>query len=158
MKGQVIYIELGDELRFIDCGENGRVVYKAEVIDLSRAKPTKSPKLDLPVTFTVRVEDLRDAVNKAAALSDEVVFEAEDSDIKVISEGNGVSMTYTLDVDYAGEEFKAKYNAEILSMLVKLLRGDIVTVSIGTNLPVRLESVESEHGDYVAMLAPRLEG
>jgi len=155
MKGPVIDIELGDVLKFIDSGENGRVVYKAEVIDPSWAKPTKSPKLDLPVTFTIRVEDLRDAVNKAAALSDEAVFEAEDSDIKVISEGNGVSMIYTLDVDYVGEEFKARYNAEILSMLVKLLRGDIVTVSIGTNLPVRLES---EHGDYVAMLAPRLEG
>ncbi|RUM34135.1 MAG: DNA polymerase sliding clamp [Archaeoglobus sp.] len=142
----------------------GSVHYSVQLIDPSAIrKEPKVPNLELPAKIVMDAGEFRKVINAADKISDHVVFRSEDSGFYIQAEGDvdriEFHMSETELIEFNGAVARSMFSIEYLKEFVKVAgSGDILTIYLGTNYPVRLIfDVCDGKAKVEYILAPRIE-
>ncbi|OYT34767.1 DNA polymerase sliding clamp [Archaeoglobales archaeon ex4484_92] len=143
----------------------GSVEYSVSLIDPSAIrKEPRIPQLELPAKAVLDAGEFKKAISAADKISDHVVFRSDQSGFYIEAKGDVDKITFHLSeaelIEFNGGEAKSMFSADYLKEFCKIAgSGDLLTINLGTNYPVRL-SFELVGGkvkvEYI--LAPRIEG
>jgi proliferating cell nuclear antigen len=133
--------------------------YSISLIDPSalRDEP-KSGNLKFTSEFSVKAGDLRNAINAASKVSDDVVIRTDSDGVHIEAKGDVDRISISLPIQGLPEA-RSMYDSEYLKNFLKIAKPeDTVNVQIGTKYPVRI-SIKLHGGklsvDY--LLAPKVE-
>lgn len=142
----------------------GSVEYKVTLIDPSAIrKEPNIPELELPAKIVIDAGEFKKAIAAADKISDHVVFISDRDGFKIEAKGDVDSimfqMTETELIEFNGGEARSMFSIDYLKEFCKVAgSGDLLTIHLGTNYPVRLV-FELAGGktrvEYI--LAPRIE-
>ena len=143
----------------------GSVEYSVSLIDPSAIrKEPRIPQLELPAKAVLDAGEFKKAISAADKISDHVVFRSDQSGFYIEAKGDVDKITFHLSeaelIEFNGGEAKSMFSVDYLKEFCKIAgSGDLLTINLGTNYPVRL-SFELVGGkvkvEYI--LAPRIEG
>ncbi|MCS7121356.1 MAG: DNA polymerase sliding clamp [Archaeoglobaceae archaeon] len=142
----------------------GSVEYSVSLIDPSAIrKEPRIPELELPVKVVMDAGEFKKAVTAADKISDHVIFRSDKTGFIVEAKGDVDKITFHMSeselIEFNGAEAKSMFSIEYLKEFCKIAgSGDLLTIRLGTNYPVRL-LFELSGGkvkvEYI--LAPRVE-
>jgi len=154
----------------------GSVVYSVSLIDPSAIrKEPKIPNLELPAKIVLDAGEFKKAITAADKISDHVVFRTDETGFYIEAEGTDETGFYIEaegDVDkiafhmseaelieFNKAEARSMFSVEYLKEFVKIAgSGDLLTIYLGTNYPVRLVfEVAGGKARVEYILAPRME-
>ncbi|RLI75773.1 DNA polymerase sliding clamp [Archaeoglobales archaeon] len=142
----------------------GSVEYSVSLIDPSAIrKEPKIPELDLPAKIVLDAGEFKKAVTAADKISDHVVFRSDSSGFYIEAKGDVDKIVFHMSeaelIEFNGGDARSMFSVDYLKEFCKVAgSGDLLTLHLGTNYPVRLV-FELSGGkvkvEYV--LAPRIE-
>ncbi|WP_202320116.1 DNA polymerase sliding clamp [Archaeoglobus neptunius] len=142
----------------------GSVEYKVALIDPSAIrKEPKIPELELPAKIVLDAGEFKKAIAAAEKISDHVVFRSDRDGFRIEAKGDVDSivfqMTETELIEFNGGEARSMFSVDYLKEFCKVAgSGDLLTVHLGTNYPVRLVfELVSGRVKVEYILAPRIE-
>jgi len=142
----------------------GSVQYSVQLIDPSAIrKEPKVPSLELPAKIVMDAGEFRKVINAADKISDHVVFRSDDTGFYIEAEGDVDRIEFHMSeaelIEFNRAAARSMFSVEYLKEFVKVAgSGDLLTIHLGTNYPVRLVfdvcdgKVKVEY-----ILAPRIE-
>ena len=143
----------------------GRTKRTMPAIDTAGMADPTFPPLDLPARFTVRTQEILEAVRACEAVSDHVRLTVSRDNLNVLAEGDTdkVSLDLAVDVAYVktdGGTATSLFPLDYLGKFVKAVgpRGgkvEALTVQLGTDLPIRVDWDGATKGTWLC--APRIE-
>jgi len=142
----------------------GSLEYSVALIepDAIRKGP-KMPELDLPAKIVLSADEFRRAIQMADKVSDQVVLRCDESGFYLEAEGDVDKITFHMGemelIEFNKAEARAMFSIEYLKEFVKIASaGDVLTIYLGTDLPVRLQfDLVDEKLKVEYILAPRVE-
>ena len=125
------------------------------------------PKLSFDSMARITTSCLKNSIDDAATVSDQILFEAMESKLSLRASGDLGSVV--IDVEKGSEELlslevkkpsKSTFSLNYLTEMVKAASNlsDIVTVEFSTDVPLRLSFELPQQGKLQYYLAPRIEG
>jgi len=142
----------------------GSVEYSVSLIDPSAIrKEPKIPELDLPAKAVMDAGEFKKAISAADKISDHVIFRSDGTGFYIEAKGDVDRITFHMSeaelIEFNGGEAKSMFSVDYLKEFCKVAgSGDLLTIHLGTNYPVRLvfELVGGKvKVEYI--LAPRIE-
>ncbi len=142
----------------------GSVEYKVSLIDPSAIrKEPKIPELELPAKIVLDAGEFKKAIAAADKISDHVVFRSDRDGFRIEAKGDVDSIMFQMSetelIEFNGGEGRSMFSVDYLKEFCKVASsGDLLTIHLGTNYPVRLvfELVGGKvKVEYI--LAPRIE-
>jgi len=142
----------------------GSVEYKVALIDPSAIrKEPKIPELELPAKIVIDAGEFKKAISAVEKISDQVVFQSDRDGFRIEAKGDVDSIVFQMSetelIEFNGGEAKSMFSVDYLKEFCKVAgSGDLLTINLGTNYPVRLVfelaggKVEVEY-----ILAPRVQ-
>ncbi len=126
------------------------------------AKP--EPKLEFAVTADLDPEIIKEAVEDARLVSDALVFEATENELKLIAQGDLGETSTVLRLGEGLDNLKvenppqrAKYGIEYLRKIAKGAKaGSMATLEFKTDYPMKL-SFKGIDSELIYILAPRID-
>ncbi len=161
-KGELVELKLEDEsvlkIKF------GAVEYSISLIDPSAIrKEPKIPSLDLPAKIVLDAGEFKKAINAADRIADHVVFRSDEEGFYIEAEGDVDKITFRMSegelIEFNKGSARSMFSLEYLKEFVKTASsGDILTIYLGDNYPVRLIfDVADGKLKVEYILAPRIE-
>ena len=142
----------------------GSVQYSVQLIDPSAIrKEPKVPSLELPAKIVMDAGEFRKVINAADKISDHVVFRSDDTGFYIEAEGDVDRIEFHLSeaelIEFNKAVARSMFSVEYLKEFVKVAgSGDLLTIHLGTNYPVRLVfDVCDGKAKVEYILAPRIE-
>ncbi len=142
----------------------GSVEYMVALIDPSAIrKEPKIPELDLPAKIVLDAGEFKKAIQAADKISDHVVFRSDETGFYIEAEGDIDKITFHMGemelIEFNRESARSMFSVEYLKEFVKIASsGDILTIYLGNNYPVRLVfDVADGRLKVEYILAPRIE-
>jgi proliferating cell nuclear antigen len=142
----------------------GSVEYSVALIDPSAIrKEPKIPNLELPAKIVLDAGEFRKAISAADKISDHVIFRSDETGFYIEAEGDVDRITFHMSdaelIEFNRAEAKSMFSVEYLKEFMKVAgTGDILTVYLGNNYPVRLIfDVADGKAKVEYILAPRIE-
>ncbi len=142
----------------------GSVEYSVALIDPSAIrKEPKIPELDLPAKIVLDAGEFKKAIQAADKISDHVVFRSDETGFYIEAEGDIDKITFHMGemelIEFNKESARSMFSVEYLKEFVKIASsGDILTIYLGNNYPVRLIfDVADGRLKVEYILAPRIE-
>ncbi|MBE8539760.1 DNA polymerase sliding clamp [Geoglobus acetivorans] len=142
----------------------GSVVYSVALIDPSAIrKEPKIPNLDLPAKIVLDAGEFKKAIASADKISDHVVFRSDSTGFYIEAEGDVDRIVFHMSeaelIEFNKAEARSMFSVEYLKEFIKVAgTGDLLTVHLGTNYPVRLVfEVAGGKAKVEYILAPRIE-
>ncbi len=161
-KNELVELQIEDESKLKV--KFGSVEYSVALIDPSAIrKEPKIPKLDLPAKIVLDAGEFKKAISAADKISDHVVFRSDDSGFYIEAEGDIDKITFHMSdaelIEFNKAEARSMFSLEYLKEFVKVASaGDLLTIYLGTNYPVRLVfEVADGKANVEYILAPRIE-
>ena len=161
-KKDLVEIKLQDESRISI--KFGSVEYSVSLIDPSAIrKEPKIPELDLPAKVVLDAGEFKKAIQAADKIADHVVFRCDETGFYIEAEGDVDKITFHMGemelIEFNKAEARSMFSVEYLKEFAKIASsGDILTIYLGNNYPVRL-IFDAADGklkvEYI--LAPRIE-
>ncbi|MEM0016209.1 MAG: DNA polymerase sliding clamp [Saccharolobus sp.] len=142
-------------------GIRSNIYVKAEKIEVEQLS---EPKVNLSVTFSVDGKILDTITGDAALIGEEIRLSTKEDKIEIEVDEGGRKYTAFLEKDKSLKELiidsaaSASYSVEMFKLAVTALRdfSSPITISFGTNLPLKLVT-EAPAGGYMTFwIAPRL--
>ncbi|WP_456368984.1 DNA polymerase sliding clamp [Geoglobus sp.] len=142
----------------------GSVEYSVALIDPSAIrKEPKVPNLELPARIVLDAGEFKKAIAAADRISDHVVFRSDSTGFYIEAEGDVDRIVFHMSeaelIEFNRAEARSMFSVEYLKEFVKVAgSGDLLTIHLGTNYPVRLvfETADGKaRVEYI--LAPRIE-
>ncbi|MEM3351474.1 MAG: DNA polymerase sliding clamp [Saccharolobus sp.] len=142
-------------------GIRSNIYVKAEKIEVEQLS---EPKVNLSVTFSVDRKILNTIIGDAALIGEEIRLSAKEDKIEIEVDEGGRKYTAFLEKDKSLKELiidsaaSASYSVEMFKLAVTALRdfSSPITISFGTNLPLKMVT-EAPAGGYMTFwIAPRL--
>jgi len=142
----------------------GSVEYSVSLIDPSAIrKEPKIPELDLPAKIVMDAGEFKQAVSAADRISDHVTFRSDGEGFYIEAKGDVDQIVFRMGeaelIEFNGAEAKSMFSVDYLKEFCKVAgSGDLLTIHLGTNYPVRL--IFDLAGGKVRVeyiLAPRIE-
>ncbi len=142
----------------------GSVEYSVSLIDPSAIrKEPKIPNLELPAKIVLDAGEFKKAIAAADRISDHVVFRSDSTGFYIEAEGDVDRIVFHMSetelIEFNRAEARSMFSIEYLKEFMKVAgTGDLLTVHLGTNYPVRLvfdTSGGKARVEYI--LAPRIE-
>ncbi|WP_456328774.1 DNA polymerase sliding clamp [Archaeoglobus sp.] len=142
----------------------GSVEYKVALIDPSAIrKEPRIPELELPAKIVMDAGEFKKAIAAADKISDQVVFKSDREGFRIEAKGDVDSivfqMTETELIEFNGGEARSMFSVDYLKEFCKVAgSGDLLTIHLGTNYPVRLVfELVGGRARVEYILAPRIE-
>ena len=142
----------------------GSVQYSVQLIDPSAIrKEPKVPSLELPAKIVMDAGEFRKVINAADKISDHVVFRSDDTGFYIEAEGDVDRIEFHMSeaelIEFNKTVARSMFSVEYLKEFVKVAgSGDLLTIYLGTNYPVRLVfDVCDGKAKVEYILAPRIE-
>ena len=142
----------------------GSVEYKVALIDPSAIrKEPRIPELELPAKIVMDAGEFKKAIAAADKISDQVVFKSDREGFRIEAKGDVDSivfqMTETELIEFNGGEARSMFSVDYLKEFCKVAgSGDLLTIHLGTNYPVRLVfKLVGGRARVEYILAPRIE-
>lgn len=142
----------------------GSVEYSVSLIDPSAIrKEPKIPELELPVKIVMDAGEFKKAIAAADKISDHVIFMSDDTGFKIEAKGDVDRIVFHMSemelIEFSGGEARSMFSVEYLKEFCKIAEsGDLLTIRLGTNYPVRLQfEVAGGKAKVEYILAPRIE-
>jgi len=138
--------------------------FSLPLIDI-RETELPEPKLEFTASAQVSAGAIQDALKDAGLVGDSVKFEISSEEFKMSAEGDSGSVEMKLSKGDEGlkkldvkQQARAMYNINYLEDMSKAASSDdIVTVNLGTDLPIQLDFPMGKKGRLSFLLAPRIE-
>jgi proliferating cell nuclear antigen len=144
--------------------KNKNITYTLSAIDPSAIrKEPKIPQLELPAKIVLDAGEFKKAIQMVEKISDQVVFRSDDSGFYIEAEGDVDKITFHMGdaelTEFNRAEARSMFGVEYLKEFTKIASsGDLLTIRLGTNYPVRLHFELEEGGVNVEyILAPHIE-
>lgn len=142
----------------------GSVEYSVALIDPSAIrKEPKIPNLELPAKIVIDAGEFKKAISAADKISDHVVFRTDSTGFYIEAEGDVDRIVFHMSeaelIEFNRAEARSMFSVEYLKEFVKVAgTGDLLTIYLGTNYPVRLVfEVAGGKARVEYILAPRIE-
>ena len=142
----------------------GSVQYSVQLIDPSAIrKEPKVPNLELPAKIVMDAGEFKKVIQAADKISDHVVFRSDDSGFYIEAEGDVDKIEFHMSegelIEFNKAVARSMFSVEYLKEFVKIAgSGDLLTIYLGTNYPVRLIfDVCDGKAKVEYILAPRIE-
>ncbi len=142
----------------------GSVQYSVQLIDPSAIrKEPKVPNLELPAKIVMDAGEFKKVIQAADKISDHVVFRSDDTGFYIEAEGDVDKIEFHMSeselIEFNKASARSMFSVEYLKEFVKIAgSGDILTIYLGTNYPVRLIfDVCDGKAKVEYILAPRIE-
>lgn len=157
--------EKGNRLVLIMKGISTRR-FSLPLVDIGETE-LPEPKLQFPATADVLAGVIQDGLKDAEIVSDKVKFELNEEGFFIFAESEkGATELKLKKGDKALQKLEVKkpsramYSLKYLSDMVKAAgSSEIVTISLGTDLPIQLDfPIAGNKGKLRFLLAPRIEG
>jgi proliferating cell nuclear antigen len=160
--GELVELKLEDDsslkIKF------GSVEYSVALIDPSAIrKEPKVPSLELPAKIVLDAGEFKKAITAADKISDHVVFRSDETGFYIEAEGDVDRITFHMNeaelIEFNRAEARSMFSIEYLQEFIKTASpGDILTIYLGNNYPVRLLfEVADGKAKVEYILAPRIE-
>lgn len=142
-------------------GIRSNIYVKAEKIEVEQLS---EPKVNLSVTFSVDRKILNTITGDAALIGEEIRLSTKEDKIEIEVDEGGRKYTAFLEKDKSLKELiidsaaSASYSVEMFKLAVNALKdfSSPITISFGTNLPLKMVT-EAPAGGYMTFwIAPRL--
>ncbi len=142
----------------------GSVEYSVSLIDPSAIrKEPRIPELDLPAKVVLDAGEFKQAIAAADRISDHVTFRSDGEAFYIEAKGDVDQIVFRMTeaelIEFNGAEAKSMFSVDYLKEFCKVASsGDLLTINLGTNYPVRL--IFDLAGGKVRVeyiLAPRIE-
>jgi len=142
----------------------GGIKYSVALIDPSAIrKEPKIPELELPAKVVLDAGELKKAIQAADKVGDQVIFRTDETGFYIEAEGDIDKITFHMGemelIEFNREPARSMFSLEYLKDFVKVAStGDIATIYLGDNYPLRL-ILELADGRLKVeyLLAPRIE-
>ncbi len=142
----------------------GSVQYSVQLIDPSAIrKEPKVPNLDLPAKIVLDAGEFKKVISAADKVSDHVVFRSDDTGFYIEAKGDVDRIEFHMSeaelIEFNKAVARSMFSVEYLKEFVKVASsGDLLTIYLGTNYPVRLVfDVCDGKAKVEYILAPRIE-
>jgi len=161
-RGELVELKLEDEstlkIKF------GAVEYSISLIDPSAIrKEPKIPALELPAKIVLDAGEFKKAITTADKIADHVVFKSDEEGFYIEAEGDVDKITFRMSegelIEFNKGSARSMFSLEYLKEFIKMSSsGDILTIYLGDNYPVRLIfDVADGKLKVEYILAPRIE-
>uniref|UniRef100_A0A7C3UCB8 DNA polymerase sliding clamp n=1 Tax=Geoglobus ahangari TaxID=113653 RepID=A0A7C3UCB8_9EURY len=161
-KNELVELQVEDETRLKV--KFGSVEYSVSLIDPAAIrKEPKIPQLDLPAKIVLDAGEFKKAITAADKISDHVVFRSNETGFYIEAEGDVDKIVFHMSeaelIEFNKAEARSMFSIEYLKEFCKIAgSGDLLTIHLGTNYPVRLVfEVADEKVRVEYILAPRIE-
>jgi len=161
-KNELVELQVEDETRLKV--KFGSVEYRVTLIDPAAIrKEPKIPQLDLPAKIVLDAGEFKKAITAANKISDQVVFRSDETGFYIEAEGDVDKITFHMSdaelIEFNKAEARSMFGIEYLLEFCKVAgSGDLLTIYLGTDYPVRLVfDVADGKVKVEYILAPRLE-
>ena len=161
-KNELVELQVEDETRLKV--KFGSVEYRVTLIDPAAIrKEPKIPQLDLPAKIVLDAGEFKKAITAADKISDHVVFRSDETGFYIEAEGDVDKITFHMSdaelIEFNKAEARSMFSIEYLKEFCKVAgSGDLLTIHLGTNYPVRLVFDVADGKVRVEyILAPRIE-
>lgn len=142
----------------------GNLTRRMGLVDVSGMTDPKVPKLELPATITLSVDELERGIRASEAVSDHVALSATPEAFELSAEGDTDSVDLRLEKGMLGalkctDKVKSLFSLDYFANMVKAAKGTPgLTIHLGSDYPVRLEfEIAKGNGRVTYLLAPRIE-
>ncbi|MCK4718753.1 MAG: proliferating cell nuclear antigen (pcna) [Thermoplasmata archaeon] len=160
----------GDEIQMKHDEEKNKLVVRVAnitrrmaLVDTAGMSDPKVPSLDLPAKVTLKTSDLARGIQAAVGVSDHVAFIARTDGFDIVAEGDTDTVSLNLEKEkledlICKEKVRSMFPIEYLARIVKEVKSEHVTLTLGSDFPVKLEfDIAHGNGHVVYLLAPRIE-
>lgn len=142
----------------------GNTTRRMSLVDTAGMSDPKVPSLNLPAKLTVRTDELRQGIRASESISDHIALKASASGFEIVSEGDTDTVSHVVPKELL-EDLQCKdavrslFPLDYFSNMVKAITtAPSVTISLGTDYPVKLEfRIAGGKGEVKYLLAPRIE-
>ncbi|AAY80184.1 DNA polymerase sliding clamp [Sulfolobus acidocaldarius] len=121
------------------------------------------PKVGLTISFTCSGNIIKNVVDEASSISEQIQIEGDDNQIIFSTEesGRGYKAYLVMDKPLKGLEIqssgKSTYGVEVLKTALKASAfSENLTVRFGNNIPMKIEAPVQSGGQLIFWIAPRL--
>jgi len=142
----------------------GDITRHMSLIDTTGMSDPKVPNLELPVSVTVRADDLMQGIRASETVSDHIALVASPDGFEMSCEGDMDQVHWRkakkdLAALEAPSSVRSLFPLEYFSnMLKSVSSGSSVTMHLGSDYPVKMEfKIAGEKGEVRYLLAPRIE-
>jgi proliferating cell nuclear antigen len=142
----------------------GNLTRRMALVETSGMTDPKVPKLDLPATITLAVEELERGIRASEAVSDHVALSATPDTFELTAEGDTDTVNLRLEKSMLGalkvsDKVRSLFSLDYFANMVKAAKGSPgLTIHLGSDYPVRLEfEIAKGNGHVTYLLAPRIE-
>ena len=142
----------------------GSVEYSVTLIDPSAIrKEPKIPDLELPAKIVLDAGEFKKAIQASDKIADHVVFRSDENGFYIEAKGDIDRIVFHMGemelIEFNKEKARSMFSIEYLKEFVKIAgSGDILTIHIGDDYPVRLAfDVADGKLKVEYILAPRIE-
>jgi proliferating cell nuclear antigen len=134
------------------------------LIDTTGMSDPKVPNLNLPATVSVKGEDLMQGIRASETVSDHIALVANPEGFEMSCEGDMDQVHYRkpkkdLVAIEAQTSVRSLFPLEYFSNMLKSVSGgNVVTLQLGNDYPVKMEfKIAGGKGEVRYLLAPRIE-
>lgn len=142
----------------------GNVTRRMNLVDTTGMSDPKVPNINLPAKVSVNSDELQKGIKAAESVSDHIALTASPDGFEMFSEGETDSVSLKLPKDLlvsleCKEKVRSLFPLDYFSNMVKAIpSGTVVTLSIGSDYPVKMEFTMADgKGTVDYLLAPRIE-
>jgi len=144
----------------------GNVTRRFGICSDSEVSEIKTPKLELPASFTIRVEDLKKFLTQSGEITYQFSITTTSDDVKLFAENDTEKVDFPVTVQnlVSNSTHKSLFSIELFEGIVKKFMSlfDTVDVGLGTDNPVQLtgskmKKTGSPFLNVVVLIAPRIE-
>jgi proliferating cell nuclear antigen len=142
----------------------GNITRRMNLVDTTGMSDPKVPNINLPAKVAVNSDELQKGIKAAESVSDHIALTASPDGFEMFSEGETDSVSLKLPKDLlvsleCKEKVRSLFPLDYFSNMVKAIpAGTVVTLSIGSDYPVKLEfTMANGKGTVDYLLAPRIE-
>ena len=142
----------------------GDITRRMSLIDTTGMSDPKVPSLNLPVTLTVKVDDLVQGIKASETVSDHIALVASPEGFEMTCEGDMDQVNWKkskkdMESLEAPSSVRSLFPLEYFSNMLRAVpSGSVVTMHLGNDYPVRVEfKIAGGKGEVRYLLAPRIE-
>jgi proliferating cell nuclear antigen len=142
----------------------GNITRRMNLVDTTGMSDPKVPNINLPAKVAVNSDELQKGIKAAESVSDHIALTASPDGFEMFSEGETDSVSLKLPKDLlisleCKEKVRSLFPLDYFSNMVRAIpSGTVVTLSIGSDYPVKIEFTMADgKGTVDYLLAPRIE-
>lgn len=167
--GEMIDIERNMEMNSLIISI-GNLIRAMPLLDMTGMADPKVPNLDLPTVVKVKAEEVSHGLKASKMVSDHIELSANEESFRLVCKGenqNRVDLTMNrtqLDELKAPNDTASLFSLDYFSLMINSVKNDrIMTISLGNDLPVKIEAElamdenTGAQGSVRFLLAPRID-